>query len=384
MAFNFKLFFRLAYRTFFHTRGTNARLTLKRVFVLLLFAVLYPAVEMLNWLGFLLDSMLIRGYRDQTVREPLFIVGVPRSGTTFLHRLLARDEGQFTSMKFWEILFAPSITQKKFYTAIGALDALCGSPLFRLTGALEKRYLKNLIKIHPTSLFEAEEDGIILLHIFSSPFLGFVLPFLDDLWPYVLLDTEMEYAAQRGKIMAFYKRCVQNHLYVFGREKRFLSKNPLFSAMVGSLNETFPDAKFIYMARTPFETVPSAISLLTFYFNTFLSPIEPCPFLDRQLAMVSCYYRYPLTRLDRMSPDRQQVITYQTLVTHPAQTVTGIYTSFGFVMSPAYTAIIQREEEKARSYKSKHEYSLEKFGLTREQIVALYEDIFDRFGFEKA
>ena len=283
MEFNFKLLFRLAYRTLFTTRGTNARLTPKRIFILLLLAVLYGAVEITNWLGFLLDSILFRGCRNLQVREPVFIVGVPRSGTTFLHRLLARDEAQFTSMKFWEILFAPSIIQKKIYNTIGALDALCGSPLYWLIRALEKRSIRNLAKIHPISLFEAEEDGIILLHIFSSAFLGFVLPFLDDLWPYVLLDQEMGDAAQRGKIMAFYQRCVQNHLYVFGREKRFLSKNPLFSAMVGSLNETFPDAKFICMARTPFETVPSAVSLLTFYFNTFLSPIEPCPFLDLQL-----------------------------------------------------------------------------------------------------
>jgi hypothetical protein len=184
--------------------------------------------------------------------------------------------------------------------------------------------------------------------------------------------------------MGFYRRCVQNHLYVFGREKRFLSKNPLFSTMVGSLNETFSDAKFICMVRTPFETVPSAISLLTFYFNTFLSPIEPCPFLGQQLEMLSRYYRYPLARLAEMSSGQQRVITYQVMVTHPAQTVRDIYSSFGFAMSPAYTAIIQREEEKARSYRSKHEYSLEKFGLTREQVVTRYEDIFDRFGFEKA
>ena len=286
-------------------------------------------------------------------------------------------------MKFWEILFAPSIIQKKFYKTIGALDALCGGPLYRLISALEKRSVKNLAKIHPISLFEAEEDGIILLHIFSSAFLGFVLPFLDDLWPYIFLDLEMKDAAQRAKIMAFYRRCVQNHLYVFGREKRFLSKNPLFSTMVGSLNETFPDAKFICMVRTPLETVPSAISLLTFYFNTFLSPIEPSPFIGQQLEMLSRYYHYPLARLAELSPDRQKVITYQTMVTHPAQTVLDIYKSFGFAMSPAYTAIIQREEEKARSYKSKHEYSLEKFGLTREQVVTRYEDIFDRFGFEK-
>ena len=38
MAFNFKLLFRLAYRTLFTTRGTNARLTPKRIFVILLLA----------------------------------------------------------------------------------------------------------------------------------------------------------------------------------------------------------------------------------------------------------------------------------------------------------------------------------------------------------
>ena len=304
------------------------------------------------------------------------------SGTTFLHRLLAGDEDQFTSMQFWEILFAPSIIQKKFYKALGAIDALCGSPLYRLISALEKRSVKNLAKIHPVSLFKTEEDGIILLHIFSSAFLVFPLPFLEELWPYLLLDMEMD-AQHRAKIMAFYKRCVQSHLYVFGREKRFLSKNPLFSAMVQSLNETFPDAKFICMMRTPFETVPSAISLLTYYLHTFLSPIEPCPFLESQMKMIDCYYRYPLTRLDKMAPDRQQVITYQALITRPAQAVIDIYKSFGFELSPAYNKIIQREEEKARSYKSKHEYSLEKFGLNREQIVTRYKDIFDRFGFEK-
>lgn len=43
--------------------------------------------------------------------------------------------------------------------------------------------------------------------------------------------------------------------------------------------------------------------------------------------------------------------------------------------------ILQHEEGKARAYKSKHKYSLEQFGLTREAILAQYEDIFERFCF---
>jgi hypothetical protein len=52
-------------------------------------------------------------------------------------------------------------------------------------------------------------------------------------------------------------------------------------------------------------------------------------------------------------------------------------------MTPAFIEILHREEGKAHSYKSKHKYSLEQFGLTREAILSQYEDIFERFGFDR-
>jgi hypothetical protein len=177
---------------------------------------------------------------------------------------------------------------------------------------------------------------------------------------------------------------VQKHLYVFGKNKQFLSKNPLFCGTVQSLNETFPDAKFICLVRSPLEAVPSALSLLSSGFNIVLSPCEPYPLLEGQLEMINHHYHYPLEKLAALPPDRQQVINYQELVTHPAQTVIDIYKNLGFAMTPALMEMVRREEEKARAYKSKHEYSPEQFGLTREAIVARYEDIFERFGFNKA
>jgi hypothetical protein len=382
MAFNFKLLFRLTYKALFASHGTHARLTPKRLCILLIVTVFYVALEIANWIGFLLDRILFPGYRRQEIRQPVFIIGVPRSGTTFLHRLLAQDETQFTSMKFWEILFAPSVTQKKFLKALGEFDRLCGSPLFRVLSAAEKRFFKSFSDLHQHSLFEAEEDGHILLHIFSSAIIFSVLPFEEELLPYFLFDMELD-AARRARIMAFYKRCVQNHLYVFGRNKRFLSKNPVFSTMVQSLDETFPDAKFVCMVRTPFETVPSTISMASRYFNTFLSPLDPHPFLEGLLDVLSQYYRYPLEKLDTLLPDRQQIISYSNLVERPAQTVSDLYARFGFAMNPAYSQILQKEQGKAQRYKSKHSYSLDKFVLTREQIVKRYEDIFNRFEFEK-
>ena len=56
----------------------------------------------------------------------LFIIGPPRSGTTRMHRLMATDIKTFSSMKMWELLFAPAISQKLLLIGMGKIDALFG------------------------------------------------------------------------------------------------------------------------------------------------------------------------------------------------------------------------------------------------------------------
>ena len=382
MTFNFKLLLRLVYRALFYARGTNARLTPHRLLVIFIIFPLYVIIEAASWLGFLLDEVLFPGYRRQEIQKPLFIIGVPRSGTTFLQRLLAQDESQLTSMRLWEIIFAPSVTQKKFFAAIGTVDRQLGGYLHSAVGGIEKRILGGTATIHKMGLFEAEEDCMILLHIFSSAFLVFMFPFLDDLWPYVNFDMEMP-PADRERIMRFYRRCVQRHLYAFGGGRRFLSKNPTFSGMVESLNRTFSDAQFVCMVRTPLDTVPSVVSLFHYYFNKFLSPVEEYPLRDAATRMVAIYYRYPLQMLALLPVGRQQVITYHALTSDPGATVSALYERFGTDLCPAYRTVLDRETAKARSYKSNHVYSLEQFNLSREQLASEFNDIFEQFGFER-
>jgi len=382
MAFNFKLLFSVVLRTFWRTRGTHAQLTLKRIAVIIIVFPSYVVIEIANWLGFLLDDIFFPAYSRQAVHEPVFIIGVQRSGTTFLHRLLNNDSANFTSMKMWEIMFAPSVIQKKIFTLLGVLDDMCGSPLTKLILKSEARLFSGMADFHKNSFFAVEEDEFILVHIFSSLFLITVFPFAEILRPFVFFDSQLT-AKQQASIMAFYKRCVQNHLYVFGRDKHFLSKNPFFSGMIQSLNKIFPDAKFLCMVRTPLETVPSAISMWSACFHFFLSPQDPLPLLDAQQEIITHYYRYPLEQLDAMSSDRQQIVTYPALVTGPARIANGIYKNFNLAMTQAFMLTLQREEEKARRYESSHAYSLEQFSLSREQLLKDYADIFDRFGFEK-
>ena len=59
-----------------------------------------------------LDRILFPAYRKQPIDRPVFIVGNPRSGTTFLHRLLLGSGDDLAAFELWEMLF-PAITARK-------------------------------------------------------------------------------------------------------------------------------------------------------------------------------------------------------------------------------------------------------------------------------
>lgn len=381
MVFNFKLLFRLVYKSLFATRGTNARLTVKRL-VLLFFGLSgYTLSEIANWTGFLMDEIFFRSYRKLEIRRPVFILGVPRSGTTYLHRLLTKDDTQFTSMTFFEIMFAPSITQKKIWMNIRTLDQRLGRPLFKQILAMEKRMFMSMDHIHKTGLFEPEEDENILFHIFSSATLGYIFPFDEEIRPFMFFDNEIS-SPDRARIMKFYKQCVQRHLFVFGKDKRYLSKNPNFSPKVRSINETFPDAKVICMLRTPFKVLPSVLNTTSNWYNFFTTPIEPYPMRETILLMISHWYRYPSYQLKKWPTERQVVLKYENLMQDTEHTILSIYERFGFDISPHFRQILRETKEKAKQYKSSHDYSLEQTGLTHEQIISDYKDILEQFNFD--
>ena len=96
--FDMKFFFSALYRSLFDRSKINAKLGFRRMLFLIIFVPFYLVLQSVNIICTLLDEIFFSGYKDIEVKKPLFIVGVPRSGTTFLHRMLSKDE-QFTAIK---------------------------------------------------------------------------------------------------------------------------------------------------------------------------------------------------------------------------------------------------------------------------------------------
>ena len=381
MYFDAAAFVRYNFRAFFNTRGQHYRLTPRRFLVLVIWLALYIPAQIINRICFLLDEIFYPRYRQQEIRSPIFIIGNPRSGTTFLHRLMVKDTDSFTAFTVWELMFAPSITQRKLIWALDRLGRWLGRPLSRSASAAN-RLLKHfkLNQAHVINLNEAEEDEHILILAWTSESLGSLYPYRDELLPYFLFDRDVPREKQH-QVMGFYRNMNQRHLYAHGGNKILLSKNPSHSAKLAALNETFPDARFINLVRTPFEAMPSMLDYMAIGWSLFCDPLEPYPFKDEFFKVMKVYYLYPAEYFQD-KPERCNFIKYEDLVQQPDEIVKDLYSWLKLDFVEKFQAVVARETKNARKYRSGHAYSIEKMGLSEEQIFREFAEVFSYYEFD--
>ncbi|MEA3638848.1 MAG: sulfotransferase [Lamprobacter sp.] len=352
----------------------HAALRPRRLLIMLGFLPIFAFGQALHWLGFLLDDLFFRGWRRVRVEAPLFVLGVPRSGTTRLHQVLAQDE-QFTTFRTWECLFAPSVTQRLFFRALARADRAIGAPMARLLSRLERRVFAGLDDVHPMGLTTPEEDYFALMPVLSCFILALPFPQFKHIWRVGRFDADLE-PAERERLLDFYESCLKRHLYVQGDGKRLLSKNAAFASMAQSLAQRFPDARFIVSLRDPLETLPSQLSSIEAGLAFFGVPADSEPVRQRLTAQLAFYYEN-LDRLREQLPaSRHAALGMQDLRGGLGKTLKEVYERFALPVSADFDLVLAQEDRRARSYKSSHHYSLEQFGLTpasvSERFAAAY------------
>jgi hypothetical protein len=352
-----------------------------RLVLLLVLAVGIPAVAAFHAVCMALDLVLFPGFRRLAVRGPVFVIGHARSGTSLLHELLARDAERFSTFLTWE-LFLPSILQKKLVRGLGRLDrAWLGGAIDGRIKAFEDRAFAKGREMHPMSLTRPEEDEFLFAASCASGVWVLLFPYWREL-DYLYYTDELP-PRRRRRLLRFYRGCVQRQLYLNGPEKTHLSKNPTFCGKVESLIEAFPDARFVVCLRSPYETIPSLLKMMTRNWKAARCTPERMEDSRRVLAAQSFHsYRHPLEVLERRPGTRRALVDYRALVEHPKQTVEAVYAQLGLAASPAYEKALLEEEARSRAHRAEHVYSLGEFGLEPGEIRARLGDLFERYGWE--
>lgn len=350
---------------------------LRRTLVLLLFVPAFLAIQLVHWLGLLLDEILFPGYRKVEIREPVFVVGLPRSGTSYLQRVLAQDESRFTTLRLWEVIVAPSITERRAWLAGAALDRLVGRPGGRVLERLQAIVFRFMDDVHPVKLDEPEEDYFFLLPAFACFLLVVPFPLHPAVWALARFDDLP--VPERSRLVAFYRSCVQRHLYVTGEDRRILSKNPSFTPMVRTLSDAFPDARLIFSLRHPREGVPSLLSSLEDGARMFGWDVRTPHLRDRFVDMLVHFAGHGVETLSSLPPERHAFVPLLALSRNVETTVRELYRRFGWSPDPAFVERLKVETERSRAFQSEHLYTLADFGLPEDEIVERFSPHLDRF-----
>ncbi|MFU8831080.1 MAG: sulfotransferase family protein [Wenzhouxiangella sp.] len=375
--FDFRAFLRFLRHWYLRAPWTRRRVAVAAAFVLVV-----PLVEVLIWMSLAADKLFFRGFVRQQVTAPVFIVGNPRSGTTFLHRLLALDEARFSTMSMGEVLFAPSVTLRAAGGAIAALDRGLGRIFSRLRRKTEASWQERNV-MHKVSLDAPEEDDYLLLHAWSALTVGLSSGMLNEARAYTFFDQRIP-AHRRDRIMAFYRRMVQRHLYARSGATSYLAKNPALTPKLATLFGHFPDARVICLVRNPLEMVPSYLSMMQFSWHAVgLNGDDPA-LREYVIEMAKHWYSYPRRVLRDLPPDRYIFVRYEELVADPAATVRRIYSHFNHEPDEDFASRLEQEASRSRGFSSRHDYSLDALGLSEERLLAEFSDVMEDLGYAPA
>jgi hypothetical protein len=341
---------------------------IRRLAVMGVFVPLFALVQSVHWLGFLLDEIFFRGYRRVEIQAPVFVLGVPRSGTTKLHAVLARDP-RYTTFTTWECLFGLSVTARRFWLGLARLDRLVGAPAARAVAWLERRVFSGLDDVHAMSLATPEEDYFALMPILSCFILFLPFPGAQHLWRMGAFDRDMP-PRERERILRFYRACLQKHLYVHGSHKRLLSKNAAFAPLAMSLAAQFPDALFIICLREPGKTVPSQLSSIAPGLRFFGVPEHESVIRDRLLQCLAFYYENLDALAESLPEQRRVLLDLSGLAADLAGGIATAYAQLELPLTPEFRQLLKAESAAARAYRSGHSYSLAQFGLDQARLDA--------------
>ena len=303
--------------------------------------------------------------REQ-IERPVFIVGINRTGTTFLHRLLSRD------IRFWALrryeLTEPVLPNGEYATVAGTDEDPRRAYAEELLGATN--VVDTLAGIHRTDIDEPEEDLWILWLTFST-------------WIYAAayhVPTYGRWLAETESRNAYaHHRRVMRH-FTWQRRKReprgqrhWLLKMPFHLMELEALVETYPDAVFIQTHRDPVEFMGSWNSIVERIRDFSAERRPPHETGPEQLAFMSGMLNDAMRfRASRPALDARWVdVRYADLVDDPMAAVSEIYSRFGWPLEPAAANAMQewlKIQEEQRRKEPPHEYRLEDYGLTPETV----------------
>ncbi|MFY7066528.1 sulfotransferase family protein [Nocardiopsis changdeensis] len=293
----------------------------------------------------------------ETVDRPVFITGLPRTGTTFGHGLLARHVRGRAPM-LWELLSPVPDTGRPGERTVGRRERLASARTqIRGMNALGPGFAT----IHPMHPMEPEECVFLLPHGLNNhvraPVPGYRawLERRDATPDYVYLKQQLQ-ALQWGR-----------------PARRWVLKSPLHLPNLDVLLSVFPDAVVVLTDRDPARAMPSWASLTEAGMRLHCRGVDPRR-IGREWLDIWARAAERARAVRRGSaPERFLDLPYDELTSDPLGAAERVWRSLGEEFdadSRARTLAYTRRDR--RRNPGGHRYGLDRYGLTAGEMRAAF------------
>jgi len=300
---------------------------------------------------------------DIEIPAPIFLIGWMRTGTTFVHRLLAQDPDTRT-MPYWESMYP--------VPPRGGKDER-PEQLARVLKQL-RGISPNYEAIHPMGASEPEECVALFTNVFRT--LQYNVQYR--------VPGYVEWLQGQDSRIAYgqYRQQLQLVQYYRPHGARFALKDPTHSVFLETILELFPDARFVFTHRDPATTISSLCSLYAHTRALFSDDVDPHvlgPELMR--SYLPATLERALQIVDALPPGRVAHVHHIDVRRDPIGTMAQAYRDLGMELGTsartAMQAMLDAERQKPRDV---HIHSPEGFGLTTGEVrhrLAAYCERFD-------
>lgn len=304
---------------------------------------------------------------DEEVQVAGIILGLPRTGSTIFHRLVSSAPGM-TSIRWWECQnYAPFPGEKK------------GEPTERraYAQAMLDGWLSvapDLMSIHPLEIDGPDEEIIILGQLFVSTMLEgteYIPSFARFLDGY-----DQSQGHEDLKVILKYLQWQDPSR----RGRKWILKSPSHLPYVEAAAKAFPDALLIMTHRDPVHTVPSYISMMAALYSmgsSTLTQQQVGQFWAHRLAEWMRAFQRGRANIDA---NRFIDINYTEVVKQPLEQAERVLKQMGVDVTPEMeTAMAEFLAGNKREQRAAHQYSLEEYGLTEDDIAREFADYRARY-----
>src|SRR5437870_6048515 len=308
------------------------------------------------------DRQLHPNITRQEIREPLFIVGLPRSGTSVLHRLLATDP-EHRAPLMWEVRSPSPPTRANEKRRIQQATQSCNffnwlAPTFRYVHSVGAEVPQECVSLMTPTFLSDQFDAMYYVPSYRTWF------FRQDLRP----------------AYEYHRRFLQ-HLQFRRAARRWILKAPTHMFAMPALLSVYPDALFVQTHRTPVDAMASVSSLVTILRSAFSDAVDPFTVCREAIHYWSETMDKFLGERDRLASNRICDVEFDEISRDPIAAVRRIYDHFGWSLSQnAEQCMRTLVASHAERQPGNHRYHLSQFGSSAEEVLDAFAPYCQRFG----